>query len=424
MNVTARADRMRRSAGAGPLDRLARSAVLRQFGALEHGELIVEEQGEVHRFGRVTPLCGLRARVRVRRPAAYRAFAFGGSAGAGAAYIRADWDADDLTALIRILAVNLAAVNRSQGWRARLRTPLVAALRAWPASRERARSAVGAHYDLGNALYALFLDASMTYSAGVFERPDMTLEQAQQAKIERLCHKLDLRPGQHLLEIGTGWGALAEHAARHHGCRVTTTTISREQARYARERIAAAGLSGQVEVLELDYRDLDGRYDRVVSVEMIEAVGHRLHADFFRRVGTLLKPDGLLALQAITIAEQRHDAAARGEDFIQRYVFPGGSLPSVARMTTLVARETNLQTVHLEDFGPHYATTLAHWRQRFEASLDQVRAQGYPRRFERLWRFYLAYCEGAFAERAIGVVQMLCAGPLARREPIMPALAR
>ena len=404
-------------------DRLARRVVLRQLGAVTHGRLVIDEAGERHVFGTPDARCGLSVHLRVHHPSTYRGFALGGSTGAGAAYIRHAWDADDLTGLIRLLVANLPALNRRESWRRRALAPLLAAARRRAVNREVARDAVRAHYDLGNDLYALFLDPGMTYSAALFAGPETGLEQAQTLKIDRLCRKLELAPGDHLLEIGTGWGSLAEHAARVYGCRVTTTTLSREQAAYARARIERAGLADRVRVLEQDYRDLDGQYDKIVSVEMIEAIGHALHGDFFRRLTALLKPQGLAALQAITIAEQRHDAAARGEDFIQRYVFPGGSLPSVSRLCSMVASETDMQVLHLEDFGPHYARTLALWRERFDAALPRLGKLGYPPAFERLWAFYLAYCEGGFAERALGVCQLVCARPEYRGEPLAVTLA-
>ena len=422
MNVAQGALRLGTAGRVHWTDRLARRVVLRQLGAIRHGQLVIDDAGQRHVFGAPDEHCGLQVHLRVHHPSTYRGFALGGSTGAGAAYIRHAWDADDLTGLIRLLAANLPALNRRESWRRRALAPLVAAARRRAVDREMARDAVRAHYDLGNDLYGLFLDPGMTYSAALFVRPGMDLEQAQTAKIDRLCRKLELSPEDHLLEIGTGWGSLAEHAARVYGCRVTTTTLSREQADYARDRIQRAGLADRVQVLECDYRDLEGQYDKIVSVEMIEAIGHALHGDFFRRLTALLKPHGLAALQAITIAEQRHDSAARGEDFIQRYVFPGGSLPSVSRLCGLVGRETDMQVLHLEDFGPHYARTLALWRERFEVARPQLAGMGYPPAFERLWAFYLAYCEGGFAERTLGVCQMLCAGPAYRGEPVVASL--
>jgi cyclopropane-fatty-acyl-phospholipid synthase len=266
---------------------------------------------------------------------------------------------------------------------------------------------IAAHYDIGNDFFERFLDPTMMYSCAVFERDDMTLEEAQVAKLDRLCRKLDLKPTDHLLEIGTGWGGLALHAARRYGCRVTTTTISREQHALARDRIAAAGLSDRITLRLDDYRDLDGRYDRLVSVEMIEAVGHHYFDTFFRRCGELLLPGGTMVLQAITIDDRQYAAARDSVDFIKRHIFPGCCIPSVTAMVESTTRASSLRVVDLEDIGPHYATTLAAWRENLFANADGIRACGYPETLLRMWHFYLSYCEGGFAERALGDVQLV-----------------
>jgi cyclopropane-fatty-acyl-phospholipid synthase len=298
--------------------------------------------------------------------------------------------------------------------------------RAWHAlranSRRGSRRNIEAHYDLGNDFFALFLDGSMTYSAALFERPGMNLAEAQLAKIDRLCRKLRLGPDDHLLEIGTGWGALAIHAATRYGCRVTTTTISPAQREEAIRRIATSGLSDRVRVLAADYRDLRGTYSKIVSVEMVEAVGHERMAGYFAALDRLLAPDGLVAIQAITIADRNYEAARRGVDFIQRFVFPGGAIPSLTSLFTAAARASRLTPLQVEDLGPHYATTLRLWRHRFESNLDRVRALGFDERFARLWRYYLAYCEGGFLERAIGDAQILFAGPAFRGETVLGRL--
>jgi cyclopropane-fatty-acyl-phospholipid synthase len=262
------------------------------------------------------------------------------------------------------------------------------------------------------------LDDTMAYSCGVFERDDATLHEAQVAKFERICRKLRLAPGDHLLEIGTGWGGLAIHAARHHGCRVTTTTISREQHDWARDRIAAAGLQDRITLLLDDYRDLRGRYDKLVSIEMIEAVGARYLDTYTASCSQLLEPHGAMLLQAITIQDQLYEEALDSVDFIQRFIFPGSFIPSVGAIAGSVARSTDMKVFHLEDIGPHYATTLRHWRQNFFANLAAVRQLGYPDAFVRMWDYYLCYCEGGFLERQIGDVQMLLTKPRCR----LPAL--
>ena len=287
--------------------------------------------------------------------------------------------------------------------------------------RSGSRRNIAAHYDLGNDFYALFLDDTMTYSCGVFESPDATLSEASTAKYERICRGLGLRPEHEVVEIGCGWGGFAEHAAGRYGCRVAATTISDRQFEYASERVRRAGLGDRVTILQEDYRDLPKRlgrrFDRLVSIEMIEAVGHRHMEAFFRTCQRLLREDGLMALQAITIADQRYDAYRRSVDFIQRHIFPGGFLPSVTAITRTLTRATDLTTVALEDIGRHYAETLHRWRERFLARRDDVAALGLPDRFVRMWEFYLAYCEGGFLERTISDVQMILARPRARLVP-------
>jgi cyclopropane-fatty-acyl-phospholipid synthase len=262
----------------------------------------------------------------------------------------------------------------------------------------------------------------MMYSSAVFEREDMSLEEASEAKLDRICRKLELSAEDHVLEIGTGWGGFAEYAARHYGCRVTTTTISREQYEFARQRIEAAGLSDRVELLLKDYRDLDGEYDKLVSIEMIEAVGHEYMDTYFDQCARLLRKDGMMLLQAITIADQRYQTALKSVDFIQRYIFPGGFLPSMTAMLDSVTRTTDMRIYHLEDIGEHYAETLKHWREGFARNLNRIWSMNYGEEFLRMWHYYYCYCEGAFRERAIGNVQVLFVKPGSRRDPLVPVL--
>jgi len=407
----------------GPIQSLARRALLAKFQEIAEGEFHLFEGGAEHIFGaRVAafPVC---ASVRVKDPAFWTRVAFGGSIGAAESYIDGEWSTDDLTSVMRIFVRNREAMTGMERGVGRLLVPFQ---RAWHRLRDNTRHGsrqnIAAHYDLGNDFYATFLDRSMMYSAALFERPDATLQEAQTAKLERLCRKLDLKPSDHLLEIGTGWGGLALHAAREHGCRVTTTTISREQYDMSRRRVREAGLEQRIDVIFEDYRDLRGTYDKLVSVEMIEAVGHRWYDKFFGKCSELLKPDGLMALQAIVIDDRHYDEALKSVDFIQRHVFPGSTIPSVGAITSCAARVTDMHLVHHEDLTPHYARTLELWRERFFANMDRVRALGFDERFTRLWEYYLCYCEGGFSERQIGSVQMLYAKPMNRREPVLGAL--
>jgi len=328
--------------------------------------------------------------------------------GAAESYMLGHWTTSDLTGLLRLMLANRAALDSLEGGLAKVSAPL-RLLAHWLHRNTRAgsRRNISAHYDLGNDFFRLMLDETMMYSCALFERPDMTLAEASRAKLDLVCRKLDLGPANHVIEIGTGWGGFAIHAAGRYGCRVTTTTISASQYELASERVRAAGLEDRVTILLEDYRDLRGQYDRLVSIEMIEAIGHQQFGEFFRRCADLLTRDGRMLLQSITIAD-RHYARARDEvDFIKRYIFPGCCIPSVGALTEAMVAESDLRLVHLEDVGPHYATTLAAWRRNFHARLDEVRALGYPDTFTRMWEFYLCYCEAGFAERALGDVHMV-----------------
>jgi cyclopropane-fatty-acyl-phospholipid synthase len=397
------------------LQRLGRKLFLAKLAELRHGELTVIDAGERRTFGQRSADCDLHATLEVLHPQTYADAAFGGTIGGGEAYIRGYWRTDDLTSLIRLFIVNREVMESVEGGAALATAPLRRILH-WlnRNSPDGSRRNIAAHYDLGNDLFALFLDDTMAYSCGVFEREDATLHEAQVAKFERACRRLRLSPSDHLLEIGTGWGGLALHAASRYGCRVTTTTISREQHDWARERIRAAGLSDRVTLLLDDYRDLRGRYDKLVSIEMIEAVGHQFLDTYTAQCSRLLEPHGAMLLQAITIRDQIYAEALESVDFIQRYIFPGSFIPSVTAIADSVRRATDMKVFHLEDIGPHYATTLRRWRERFFERIDDVRRLGYSEQFVRMWDFYLCYCEGGFLERQLGDVQVLLTKPRCR----------
>lgn len=411
-----------RDARASPLLRLARGALCASLQRLEHGELrLIDADGD-YRFGRRSGNCDLSATLRISDPRFYADTAFGGSVGAGESYIRGGWSCDDLTALVRIMVRNRAVLNGLEGGLALIRRPLFKLFHhlhrnSLPGSARN----IAAHYDLGNDLYRLMLDDTMAYSCGIFEHQHSTLREASCAKFDAACRKLALRPSDHLLEIGTGWGGLAIHAARHYGCRVTSTTISRAQFEYARERIAVARLEDRVTLLLEDYRELHGRFDKLVSIEMIEAVGAKYLDGYFRQCSSLLADDGAMLLQAITIQDQLYEQALRAVDYIQRYIFPGSFIPSVTALSSSIRRASDLKIFHLEDIGPHYARTLAAWRRNFFDHLPRVRSLGYSDSFVRLWDFYLCYCEGGFAERQLGDVQMLLTKPHCRRAPLATA---
>jgi cyclopropane-fatty-acyl-phospholipid synthase len=396
------------------LDGLARRGLLRKLERIEHGQLTLVEGSDRFHFG-TGAHGGPSARITVHNPRFYADTAFGGSIGSGEAYMHGYWQTDDLVALTRLMLQNRGVLKGMESGTAWLTRPLQKLYhRSNRNSRAGARRNIAAHYDLGNDFFALWLDPTMMYSSAIFEHPGMSLNEAQRHRLEHICKRLELGPEDHVIEIGTGWGGFAMHAARNRGCRVTTTTISREQYRKARERIRQAGLDDRVTVVMKDFRDLEGQYDKLVSIEMIEAIGHDLFETYFRKCSELLKPDGAMLVQAITMADQRYEQYRRSVDFIQRYIFPGGALPSSAVMADTVARHTDMRLLGLEDIGLHYATTLNHWRASFVAQLDEVRRQGYPEFFIRMWEFYLATCEGAFLERAVSDVQMLFSKPQSR----------
>jgi cyclopropane-fatty-acyl-phospholipid synthase len=401
-------------------ERAARRVVHALLARVRGGTLELREVGAVRTFGTPAGAPPLHACIEVRDPAFHTALLSGG-AGAGRAYMDGLWDCDDLVALVRIAA---RAMPRLDRWRERL-LPLTAPVRhtAWRLranTRERAGERIAAHYDLGNTLFSRFLDETMLYSAAIFERPESTLHEAQLAKLDRICRRLDLRPGDRLLEIGTGWGGLALHAAGRYGAHVTTTTISREQYAHASAAVRAAGLEGRVTVLRQDYRDLRGRYDKLVSIEMIEAVGWEHLDTYFAACSALLEPHGAMLLQAILHPHRvfRVEKAAKG--FIREFVFPGGTLPSMHAIERSLARRTDLRAVALDDITPHYARTLACWRERFRDAWPELRTLGYDERFRRMWDLYLAYCEAGFRERRISDVQLLLAKPAYRAETVAP----
>lgn len=408
----------------GPLDRMCRASIRRLLDTLEHGEVSVQDDAGRATFGRCDETCDLRAAVRVRSSAVYRRMALGGFNGLATAFIDDLWTCDDLTALFRIFLRNTAAMIATDGPWSRVATAIDRVRHALRRNTQRgSRRNIADHYDLSNEFFALLLDETMTYSAGIFERPDATLKDASIAKYDRLCRKLDLGPDTHVLEIGAGWGGFAIHAAGRYGCRVTTTTVSREQFALARERIAAAGLKDRVTLLLEDYRDLRGEFDRLVSIEMIEAVGHQYLPDYFGVLSARLKPNGLAAVQAITIADQHYDRHRRTADFIKRFIFPGSCIPSLTALSDAMTRASDLRLVHLEDITPHYAATLRHWHDNLMRNVGRIHALGLGDDFLRLWRMYLCYCEAGFAERYLGSVQLLYARPGWRGRPILPPLS-
>jgi cyclopropane-fatty-acyl-phospholipid synthase len=393
-------------------DAVARAGVGAVLGRVRAGRIDVVDGSRERSYGPEN--ADLQATITIHDPAAWRG-PLRGSVGLGETYVDGLWETDDLVSLIRIAARELREMDGLRGAIARPRGLWHRVRRFVPENtRGGARDHISAHYDLGNDLFAAFLDERMMYSCAYFPDEAASLEQAQLAKLDRICERLQLGPENHLLEIGAGWGGMAIHAARRSGCRVTTTTISREQHELATRRVREAGLGDQVTVLLQDYRDLDGRYDRLVSVEMIEAVGWQYFDEYFRRCDQLLTDDGLMLLQAITIDDRIYEIEKAAKSFANTHVFPGGCLPSEGLISSCLERVTSMKQVWIDDITAHYPPTLAAWRERFFAAWERLRGEGYDERFRRLWDFYLSSSEAGFRERRIGDVQALFAKPGAR----------
>ena len=402
------------------VSRIAKQLVCQQLSQLAHGKLVVKEHGaEDLVYGDGDPQYPV-AELVIHDHTTWRDLVTGGSVGAAESFVAGDWSSPDLTALLRFFSRNLDTMNAFEDKFSWVSKPTLKALhwlnRNTPAG---SRKNISAHYDLGNDLFQLFLDPTMMYSSAIYPSEDSTLEEAAVYKLDTICKKLDLQPEDRVIEIGTGWGGFAIHAAKHYGCHVTTTTISREQLELAKERVKAEGLEDRITLLFDDYRDLTGQFDKLVSIEMIEAVGPQFLDSYLAQISTLLKPDGLALVQAINMPEQRYDRALKNVDFIQRYIFPGSFIPSFGAIITSMRRGSDLVLTHSEDFGFHYARTLRDWYDRFIANRNTLLERGYDEAFQRLWHFYFAYCEAGFSERAIGVAHLVLAKPANKRANIL-----
>ncbi|RTE87802.1 class I SAM-dependent methyltransferase [Lysobacter sp. N42] len=388
------------------LDKLSRKILFSVLSRLKFGQLKLIEGANEMTFGDATsPLV---ATIQVKDPKMFSRFVLQGDIGAGESYVDGYWESPDLTSVIQVFARNLEvldALTRRISWLSWPFQMIAHGLRS--NSKSQAKQNISAHYDLGNNLYTRFLDSKMQYSSAVFPGPNSNLEEAQEHKLQRLCEMLELKPSDHIVEIGTGWGGLAIYAAQQYGCKVTTTTISEEQHDYVASQIKALKLENKITLLKQDYRDLEGQFDKLVSVEMIEAVGAKYLPTFFKKCASLLKPDGRMVLQAITIADQRLEQYNRNVDFIQRHIFPGGYLPSVELVSKMFRKHTDLTLRQLDDIGFHYADTLKSWAKNFNDKRIELEEFGYDERFARMWNYYFSYCEGGFRERTISAVQLL-----------------
>lgn len=385
-----------------------RTILLRYLGQFEEGSLrFIDAYGE-HHFGDSTST--LKAEITVNSNDFFPSVVRGGGIAFAEGYLEQTWQTPDLVALLRLFARNQQqsdALEKFTGLVNKVKNKLFHA--ANKNTEQQAKKNILSHYDLGNELYTQFLDTEMVYSSAVFASKEQSLEQAQLNKFAHICDALELNEQDHLVEIGTGWGGLAIYAAQHYGCKVTTTTISDKQHEYAQQRIQALGLEQNITLLKKDYRLLTGKYDKLVSVEMIEAVGKEYFHEFFKKCEALVKPKGKMLIQAITIADQRYESYSNNVDFIQRYIFPGGCLPSITQLQLHLTEHTTMMTEMIKDIGLDYALTLQHWTQRFLANWQQINEHGYDEKFKRLWLYYFAYCEAGFLERKVSTVHLLAA---------------
>jgi cyclopropane-fatty-acyl-phospholipid synthase len=408
----------------GPVQSWCKKVLFALFAELRFGKLSVNNCGTIHEFGDPPGRSGISASLSIHDPQFYLDVLFKGSLGAAESYMKGHWSSDRLTDVVRLFVVNTDLLNRKldAGW-SKVTAPCLLLYHRFRKNTHRgSKKNIVAHYDLSNDFFSLFLDPTMGYSCGIFEHESSSLYEAQVAKFDRICKKLALTPRDHVVEIGGGWGGFAQHAAQNYGCRVTTTTISDNQYRYMKRLFSESGAADRIKVLKQDYRKLTGKFDKLVSIEMIEAVGHHFLDTFFECCCQLLKPDGMMALQAITLPDREFTRHKHSVDFIKRYIFPGCCILSIEAIANSIDQKSDLRLIHFEDITPHYATTLRLWRERFFANLEKVKALGFSESFIRMWEFYLASCEGSFQEGYNGDVQMVLARPQCRHNPKLPPL--
>ncbi len=401
---------------------IAKNILFSRLEAIQVGRLTVEDNGECRTFGKVDVNEkvdeALTATIVIHNPEAYTRILFNSATGSGEAYMLGFWSSPNLVNVVRVIVANQSSLqNMDSGWSWLSKYVSRFGEFARANTKQGSRRNIAAHYDLSNEFFRLFLDETMMYSSAIFEEPTTSLEEAAVAKLDHICKRLRLNSDDHLLEIGTGWGGMAIYAARYYGCKVTTTTISNEQYELACERVKQENLGDRITVLKNDYRDLTGTYDKIVSIEMVEAVGHQFYRSFFSKCSHLLKSDGLMLMQAITTQDKRFHKEKNQTDFIRKYIFPGGCLPSNEVVAKHIAQDTDMHIVGLEDITLDYAQTLACWRERFFSRLKEVKALGFDDVFIRMWDFYLCYCEGGFRERVINTSQFMFAKPRCKKLP-------
>ena len=397
---------------------LAKKAVFKQLEHLKVGQLVINDGGVRHVFGE-GPGGSIVGELNVVDRACYVDILTGGSIGAAESYMTGDWTSPDLAALMRLMVRNMDVLDGMEGGLAKLSKPVLKVMHRLNQNTVKgSKRNIAAHYDLGNDFFQTFLDPTMMYSSALFPSAESTLEEGSRNKLKTICEKLQLSDQDHVVEIGTGWGGFAIYAAQNYGCKVTTTTISKQQFELARQRVKEAGLEDKITLLLEDYRRLEGQFDKLVSIEMIEAVGWKFYNTYYETCSRLLKPSGLMLIQAITIADQRYERAKRDVDFIQRYIFPGSCIPSLTALSEAMRDSSDLRMVSQQDFAEHYARTLHMWNDNCKREAKTISALGYSETFQRMWEFYLCYCEGGFAERSIGVSHLLYAKPEFRDEKV------
>ncbi len=403
---------------AGVVKSFVKKLVIKHLRSLKNAQLVISSEHEQLVFGDND--AALSAHICLHNENFFSDVAFQGSVGAAESYIAGDWDCDDLTCLIQIFVRNRDLLDGMEGGSAKFKNAMLKIGHFFNKNTlQGSRKNIAGHYDLGNDLFEQFLDSHMMYSSAIYKGSEESLEEASERKLKVICEKLALKASDHLVEIGTGWGGFALYAAQNYGCRVTTTTISEEQHAYTEQKIAELGLSEQITLLKKDYRLLEGQYDKLVSIEMIEAVGHHYLETYLEKCSNLLKPEGLGLIQAITIEDHRYEQALKSVDFIKKYIFPGSFIPSVGAILSANAKSTDMKLVNAEDFGESYAFTLRDWQDKFNTNIEHIEAAGYDEPFQRMWRFYLSYCEGGFIERAISDVHLVFAKPSNRRDAIL-----
>ena len=393
-------------------DRIARHLIFTILEKIKYGRILIIENQETFVFGNRESSDSPHAVLIINDPSVYRSFLMRGTIGAGETFMLGKWSSPDLVNVVRIMSRNLEVMNTlDDKWAILKKSASYLIHKINNNSIRGSRKNIAAHYDLSNDFFRTFLDPAMMYSSAIYPEEASGLDSAAVYKLDHICQKLELKPTDHLLEIGTGWGGMAIHAARKYGCRVTTTTLSEAQYHYARQQIKDAGLEDRITLLLKDYRELEGSYDKIVSIEMIEAVGHKYYSQYFMKCSELLRQDGLMLIQAITMPDQRYERAIRSVDFIQHYIFPGGELPSIEVIAKHISKDTDMQIIGTEDITKHYARTLADWKARFNRGRVQVKNLGFDDVFIRMWEFYFSYCEGGFRERVVGTSQFLFAKP-------------